>query len=111
MKKYIEAELAEAAMQKLEDDDFELYGGVNIPEGFDGSRAISALRAIPAADVEEIRHGKWELIGTRKTKTNIRYSYWCSQCFRIVTRDYDDMPTISEIYPYCHCGAKMDGEQ
>lgn len=53
MKKYIDLEEACAAMRKLDEDDFELYG-VKIAEGFDGDRAVEALTAIPAADVREV---------------------------------------------------------
>ena len=89
-KKYIDAMLAEQAMQRLEDDDFEQYGGVHIPEGFDGERAIEALRAIPAADVEEVKHGEW-LEGNK----------WqpCSECHRRGKKSWKYCPS---------CGAKMD---
>lgn len=53
MKEYIERETACAIMQQLDDEDVELYG-VKIAEGFDGERAISALKSILAADVRPV---------------------------------------------------------
>ena len=68
------------------------------------------IEAFPAADVEEVRHGRWVLDGQKKTKSGYRFTYHCSHCFRLVRRDLDE-PSIIEIYPYCHCGAKMDKEE
>lgn len=61
---------------------------------------IDELENAPAADVEEVRHGKW-------TQDQFCKSiYYCSECGRHVedvSRDpYDN-------FPYCHCGAKMGG--
>lgn len=56
----------------------------------------------PAADVAEVRHGRWIV----KDKGIIVTSYCCSECGQVVRDDtgYD----VSIDYPYCHCGAKMD---
>lgn len=54
-------------------------------------------------DYEPVRHGAWMLIEDGWSSV-----YVCSKCGRSVT-----MPktitgeVINEIYPYCHCGAKM----
>ena len=37
------------AMQKLEAEDIDMYG-VSIPEGFDGERAVKALKELPSAE-------------------------------------------------------------
>lgn len=65
--------------------------------------AIRELDDLPAADVQEVRHGKWllerELDGTP-------YCFHCSICD-------DDFGCIgiTTAYDYCpNCGAKMDGE-
>lgn len=68
------------------------------------------INAIPTADVEEVRHEKWIFGGQKKTKSGYRFTYHCSRCFRLVRRDLDEAP-INEIYPYCHCGARMDKEK
>lgn len=63
----------------------------------------------PAADVEEVRHGRW-IPDIRARKSADGYYYlWnsspetvfvCSECGRVESRKE----------PYCHCGAKMDKE-
>ena len=53
---------------------------------------------IPTADVAEVRHGKWEYIGTDKNGNVFR----CSNCTNRIGLD-------KQTY-YCpNCGAKMDG--
>ena len=58
----------------------------------------NALRKAPAADVVEVRHGRW---------IEIDYTICCSECgrsWRMIDND-----TWS--FYYCpHCGAKMDGK-
>ena len=39
------------AMMKLQTEDIEAYGA-SIPEGFDGDRAVTALKALPSAQPE-----------------------------------------------------------
>ena len=65
------------------------------------SRALSIIERQPNADVQEIKHGKW--VGY-KYKEDF---YSCSICGRSI-----ECPTYPPNikYPYCHCGAKMDGE-
>lgn len=53
----------------------------------------------PTADVAEVKHGKWEYIGTDKKG----YVYRCSNCVGRIGLDYETN--------YCpNCGAKMDLE-
>ena len=49
----------------------------------------------PAADVAEVRHGRWEFIG------GYGYQYRCSVCVTCAERKTKFCP---------NCGAKMDGE-
>ena len=72
---------------------------------------ISELMAIPAADVAEVRHGRWNP-EIHHTYIPVEYdqngdpilheyiSYRCSLCSREETKEE----------PYCHCGARMDKE-
>ena len=54
---------------------------------------------LPAADVKEVQHGKWEYIGTDKKG----YVYQCSNCAGRIGLDYETN--------YCpNCGANMDLE-
>lgn len=74
-------------------------------------KAITELDAIPAADVVEVRHGRW-VPGREISRTMlidetiaIEYEDWhCSEC-GVVVEDWE-YPR----YKFCpHCGAKMDG--
>ena len=56
---------------------------------------INHIRSLPAADVVEVRHGKWSKRGNEKT---------CSECAFIYYSNNDD-------WNYCpNCGAKMYGK-
>ena len=44
------------SMMKLQAEDIEAYGA-SIPEGFDGDRAVTALKALPSAQPEIIACG------------------------------------------------------
>lgn len=61
---------------------------------------------LPAADVEPVRHGHWIL--TQKISENA-FRYNCSECNRWVQDGAGKNP--SDRFPYCHCGAKMDGKK
>lgn len=96
MVKYIEAEEAKRVMLQLESDDFEMYGGVSIPEGFDGERAADAIDKIPAADVEKVVRCK-DCIRCEKVDD---HELWC------YGRGFPAALTTPE--DYCSKGAKMD---
>ena len=53
----------------------------------------------PTVDAEPVRHGKWILLGGNFRDKDIVY-YKCSECGRQEWKQE----------PYCHCGAKMDGD-
>lgn len=61
----------------------------------------SEIEAIPAADVEEVRHGRWEYEQLTVMYGNPYGCYRCSACG-------DASPHISNFCP--NCGAKMEGE-
>lgn len=62
--------------------------------------------------VEERKTGKWNL-----TKIHNCYEiYQCDKCKREITvfHRYGCSPTIAQVtedYPYCHCGAKMEVDE
>lgn len=72
-------------------------------------RAYAEIREMPAADVAEVVHGQWFVSKIRSIET----VFYCSECMRTVTVGNDffgEAPkSVSAAYPYCHCGAKMDG--
>ena len=73
------------------------------------SRLLDKLAKVPAADVTEVVHGQWCVSKIRSIET----VFYCSECKRTVTVGNDffgEAPqSASAAYPYCHCGAKMDG--
>ena len=69
---------------------------------------------IPAADVEPVRHGNWNI----RLADELTLCLECSVCGRKV--DNIDLHHLLEAgeygeacrrYPYCHCGAKMELEE
>ena len=92
MKEYIERE--EAIFE------FETNGS-NFVYGKKACNAIiSRLKAIPAADVVEVKHGRWiynNMGGWKCSECNNQAPFWC-------------MASTQNLSDYCpNCGAKMDG--
>ena len=79
------------AMMRLQEEDVEIYG-CRIPEGFDGGRAVRALKNVPSAE----NTGKW-----LKYEGRFDYNWECSECGCSAWDKTD----------YCaYCGAKMEVE-
>ena len=71
---------------------------------------VEAIKGLPAADVEPVRHGNWNI----RLADEMTLCLECSICGRKV--DNIDLHHLLEAgeygeacrrYPYCHCGAKM----
>jgi hypothetical protein len=71
---------------------------------------VEAIKGLPAADVEPVRHGNWNI----RLADEMTLCLECSICRRKV--DNIDLHHLLEAgeygeacrrYPYCHCGAKM----
>lgn len=77
----------------------------------DSSKVLKAVQNglinFPTADVEPVVHAHWERLDKPKCK---RDWYRCTNCGRVRSRDYDDEQSISEMLPYCNCGARMGEE-
>lgn len=77
----------------------------------DYATAFAEIRKLPAADVAEVVHGQWCVSKIRAIET----VFYCSECKRTVTVGNDffgEAPqSVSAAYPYCHCGAKMNGDK
>ena len=81
-----------------------------------GERPSLYIKCIPAADVVEVRHGRWEFgkdlpdsFGSiNKNKCHL----YCSECRnQAVNKTVDNDPDFDVDTPFCPwCGAKMDGE-
>ena len=67
------------------------------------------IRRLPTVDAVEVVHGRWI---ARKICVDSTI-FKCSECARDVevTNDYFGKPSnhVAKYYPYCHCGAKMNG--
>lgn len=60
------------------------------------------LEDCPTVDAAPVVHGQWEQVQRWATKAKYR----CSVCGREIM----SATTVNVAkYPYCHCGAKMDG--
>lgn len=65
--------------------------------------AIRMANLMPTADVQEVRHSKWEYEDSDIGWTD----YSCNSCGNIITT----VAEPNELYEYCpYCGAKMDKE-
>lgn len=86
-----------AAIKAIYESD---HNGIRRTLGFNVGQIEEALRAIPAADVAPVRHGRWAL--------NKKYGdYECSECGQ---GDVKAMDFTNLKMRYCpSCGAKMDG--
>ena len=75
---------------------------------------MNAIKAIHAADVAPVAHGRWEWFdeetGTPFTGYEREWGWKCSYCGEELPDDYDD-PDNRPTFRFCHsCGAKMDIE-
>lgn len=87
MDKYIKLDDAIATLHKY------------FPLSFDRQNAEDDLKSIPAADVEEVKHGEWQKEPTDFSLCGIAY-YSCSLC------GFEEQIRTN----YCpKCGARMDG--
>lgn len=83
--------------------------GLVIPEGQAFFVRKADIDDMPTVEADPIRHGKW---------IKIRYrTFLCSCCKRSVyldglnVTDQNENKLLRELYPYCHCGAKMEGKE
>ena len=96
MAEYIEREAAIKAI--YESDHF----SVRECFGWRAREIEEELRAVPAADVAPVRHGRW-----MHEETEGGFHIWrCSRCGRGINHN----PEGTDLYCY-HCGARMDGAE
>ena len=77
----------------------------NINSYISVAAVIKIINNLPAADVQEVKHGKWELIDECANK-----GVYCSNCHKKVYRaEYANQKVKSKYCP--NCGAKMDGDK
>ena len=99
MKEYIERTAALDICQKEYEERLRMadYCGDTVAWNIGG-----AIKSIPAADVAEVRHGRWEFLGPNR----LIKSCMCGTCSVCHVRS----KFISNIAICPTCGAHMDGE-
>lgn len=69
---------------------------------------LNSILNAPTVDAVEVVHGRWLFI----TKGQQTTAWCCSECNRVVAITCDEdlrQERLKKEYPFCHCGAKMDG--
>lgn len=82
--------------------------------GFGRENIREVIAGVPAADVEPVRHGKWNIRVSDKRTLCME----CSLCGRRVDNIslhrlliFGEYGEACRRYPNCHCGARMDLEE
>ena len=65
-------------------------------------KARKVAEDLPSAQPER-KTGHWIEM------SSANHTYKCSECGRLLVNVTDGKNNISKHYPYCHCGAKMEG--
>ena len=100
MKEYIER----AAVEKFIED------GLNNPDknkafGHDAIEIMAEIHYMPAADVVEVRHGRW------MTTDAYPHHLYCSVCYKTYAKNAKWVNELDLPTNYCpNCGALMDKE-
>lgn len=98
MPRYIDADEAVKAFEECHGSESTLLNCYN------ADWIVSFLEYLPSADVQEVRHGRWIYCGK---PIGYDHRWQCSECLRL---EFTKHKADIKDYPYCHCGAKMDGE-
>lgn len=85
----------------------------SMPKPASISSLTDAINRTPTADVEPVRHGKWNI----RVSDERTLCLECSVCGRKVDNFnlhrlliFGEYGEACRRHPYCHCGAKMDLE-
>ena len=108
MKEYIERESLHDEIRSLSVSITGLRCGKGVLNEYMKQYRESVLRIVdeqPTADVQEVRHGKWIYCGKQR---GYDHKWQCSECLRL---EFTKHKADIKDYPYCHCGARMDGER
>ena len=81
----------------------------HVGESIDADVVISDIKGMKAADVAQVRHGRWERIGIKGRKGLPIYPC-CSACGIVSAAFRSEWEGLRGQWKYCpNCGAKMDG--
>lgn len=71
---------------------------------------LGLIEKAPTVDAVPVVHGRWKLM----RKGDWTSVFACSVCGRRATiaesESYNSQHKMPKEYPYCHCGARMDGD-
>lgn len=92
-------------------------GGKDIFADIAKESVLKIIDEQPTADVVEVKHGEWQLKSEiRRFLEEIDEEFYieCPFCHRVyyVPFEFEDEKMLEyakKNYPYCNCGAKMDG--
>lgn len=108
MDEFISRKMLREAFDNADADIVEEYEDGDCDWGFGRQNILEVINSVPSADVAPVRHGRWLFV-----KAGQCTSAWCcSECGRSVAITCDEELRQSKLekeYPFCHCGAKMDG--
>ena len=107
MPRFINADSRIVEIKKIYCDGCDNYGGAKCRACWVDD-AICLIEDATTADVAPVRHGRWLLI----TAGYRNFGWCCSECGRSVSINCDEelrQSMLEKEYPFCHCGAKMDG--
>lgn len=65
---------------------------------------IEALQDLPPVTPKR-KKGKWIEL------SNINHTYKCSECGEMLVNISDGKNMVAKNYPFCHCGAEMEGNE
>ena len=102
MKEYIERE---AVLERLAKVDMDTYYGFTAAVQFGVNHAIQCIKEAPAADVVEVRHGRW------MTTDAYPHHLYCSVCYKTYAKNAKWVNELDLPTNYCpNCGARMGKE-
>lgn len=113
-KEYVEREVISEGIRKYY---YKNPPNSSYQEGFDRGldKAQRVILNAPAADVVEVRHGRWifgkDLADSFGSINKNKYHLYCSECRNQAFNNSDDNDCDFDMdTPFCPwCGAKMDG--
>lgn len=113
-KEYVEREVISEGIRKYY---YKNPPNSSYQEGFDRGldKAQRVILNAPAADVVEVRHGRWifgkDLADSFGSINKNKYHLYCSECRnQAFNKTVDNDPDFDVDTPFCPwCGAKMDG--
>lgn len=108
MSDYISREALKGAFDNADADVCKSYPDGYCDWGFGRKNINDVIDGVPAADVEPVRHARWNIRLANESTLCLE----CSVCGRrVVDLHYQleagEYGVVCQRYPYCHCGAKM----